>query len=211
MAKQTKPAAGGRPILWLLAAIALLTLLVAADPDAGAADPSGDLPSWTPDTVLHWREPILEAGRSHGVSPALIAILMLIESGGNPHAQSGQGALGLMQVMPATAQSIARARGIGEPALFEPLSNLDFGAWYLAEQVRAFGSPGLAAAAYNGGPGTVMAWQSGALLPDESQRARYFVSGMWRERHAPVSPTYEDWLARYGSGLLADARTALGR
>ena len=172
----------------------------------GAPDSAGALMPWTPDTVRHWQSPIARAAEAHGVSPELIAIQMIIESGGDPEALSSQGAVGLMQVMPATAAEIAQRRGIRRYDLWDPATNIDFGAWYLAQQWRAFGSAGLSAAAYNGGPGMVLGWQSGRGMAAESARARRFVDGMWRERHKPRSPTYEDWLRNYGTGLIAAAQ-----
>jgi hypothetical protein len=176
----------------------------------GATGPAESLMPWTPDTVHHWRRPIERAAEAHGVSPELIAIQMIIESGGDPSATSSMGAVGLMQVMPATAAEIAQRRGIRDYDLRDPATNIDFGAWYLAQQWRAFGSPGLSAAAYNGGPGMVLDWQAGRGMVAESARARRFVDGMWRERRKQRSPTYEDWLRNYGTGLIASARANQG-
>ncbi|NSY38202.1 lytic transglycosylase domain-containing protein [Leisingera sp. ANG59] len=88
------------------------------------------------------------AARQHGVPEELFLRLVQQESNWNPNAKSHKGALGLAQLMPATA----RALGVN-PAV--PKQNLEGGARYLARQFRKFGSWRLALAAYNAGPEAV--------------------------------------------------------
>ena len=88
------------------------------------------------------------AARQHGVPEELFARLIQQESGWNPTARSHKGAMGLAQLMPATARSL----GV-DPN--DPRQNLEGGARYLAEQYRTFGSWRLALAAYNAGPNAV--------------------------------------------------------
>ncbi len=83
------------------------------------------------------------------------------ESGFDPRVRSGPGARGMMQLMPTTAQSVARR--IGEPYLSSMLDNPDYnmrlGASYLGHMINDFsGSYVLAAAAYNAGPGRPADW-----------------------------------------------------
>lgn len=89
-----------------------------------------------------------EAARRHDVPEDLFARLVQQESGWNPNALSHKGAMGLAQLMPATAASL----GV-DPA--DPYQNLEGGARYLAMQFRTFGSWKLALAAYNAGPDAV--------------------------------------------------------
>lgn len=176
---------------------------------------------WLPQTVARWKPDILAAAKTHGVDPALVAIVMLVESGGGPQAVSPSGATGLMQVMPGTGADIARQRGIAAYQLAEPATNIDFGAWYLARQLQAFGvtqgdpdwqqSVELAAAAYNGGPGSVQRLQAGGSLPNETARYRQWVGGMWRERSAPSSATFDAWWQAGGARLVAAAEAAAAR
>ncbi|OUS33384.1 lytic transglycosylase [Rhodobacterales bacterium 56_14_T64] len=88
------------------------------------------------------------AARQHGVPEDLFLRLVQQESNWNPNAKSHKGALGLAQLMPATA----RALGV-DPKI--PQQNLEGGARYLAKQYRKFGSWKLALAAYNAGPKAV--------------------------------------------------------
>jgi hypothetical protein len=174
---------------------------------------------WLPESVAAWSPGILEAGRRHAVAPELVAIVALVESGGHPEAVSPSGAVGLMQVMPATAADIARRRGI-DPAsveLTDPEQSLDFGAWYLADQLKRFGraedpdwrqSVAFAAAAYNGGPGSLERHVSGGTpLPAETVSYQTWVTGMWRERRDARSATFERWLAAGGWRLVDAAST----
>ena len=89
-----------------------------------------------------------EAGRRHGVSPALLAAVAKVESGFNRSAVSGAGARGLMQLMPSTA------RGLGVDPM-DPAQAVDGAARLLAGHLRTYGSVPLALAAYNAGPGAV--------------------------------------------------------
>lgn len=74
--------------------------------------------------------------------------LIMKESRWDAEARSSRGAIGLTQLMPATAKSL----GINPR---DPVQNLEGGARYLAEQFRVFGSWRLAVAAYNAGPNAV--------------------------------------------------------
>jgi soluble lytic murein transglycosylase len=96
------------------------------------------------------------------VDPLLLAAIVRAESGFNPAAQSSRGALGLMQLMPATARQMAGELKFNYQDgddLYTQDINLTLGAFYFARQLRAFhGNLVLALAAYNAGPAKVRAW-----------------------------------------------------
>ena len=100
------------------------------------------------DRVLQWENEILAVSTKYKIEPAVIAAVIEQESGGNPNALSRTGAIGLMQLMPATA------RGLGVNP-FDPGENIEGGAKYLSIQLKRFGDLNLALAAYNAGPGAV--------------------------------------------------------
>lgn len=98
------------------------------------------------------------AAKQQAISPSLLLALVRQESYYDPDAGSGAGALGLTQVVPATGEAIARDLGVEPFAasdLYRPKLSLNFGASYLADQLKQFqGDPYHALAAYNAGPGT---------------------------------------------------------
>jgi soluble lytic murein transglycosylase-like protein len=93
---------------------------------------------------------VTAAAQRYGIDPAILHGLIQQESGFNPGARSGAGALGLTQLMPGTASSL----GVTNP--LDPAQSIDGGARYLREQLDAFGGDVVKAlAAYNAGPGAV--------------------------------------------------------
>ena len=81
------------------------------------------------------------------------------ESSFDPNARSGVGARGMMQLMPATAQAVARRSGLGWGSLEDPDFNMKVGSVYLGQLVGQFsGSYVMAAAAYNAGPSRPTLW-----------------------------------------------------
>jgi len=78
--------------------------------------------------------------------PDLVKAVMQVESAGKPKAVSSKGAAGLMQLMPGTAKDL------GVEDRFDPEQNVEGGSRYLAQQLKEFGQPELALAAYNWGP-----------------------------------------------------------
>ncbi|MDI1442845.1 peptidoglycan DD-metalloendopeptidase family protein [Polyangium sp. 6x1] len=161
---------------------------------------------WLPPAIARWESSIAASAHKSNVDPAAVAILTLVESGGDPKAKSPAGALGLMQLMPGTAVTVATELGIADHAderLLDPAYNLDLGASYFGKQFVEFGKKDparafeLSAAAYNGGENRVREWLDGkAELSEETEKYRALTTGMWNERHAARSTTYDTWRER---------------
>ena len=83
-----------------------------------------------------------------GIDPSLVLRVMQAESSGRANAVSPKGATGPMQLMPGTARDL----GVN---INDPLDNIRGGVRYLTQQLKAFGTPDLALAAYNAGLGCV--------------------------------------------------------
>lgn len=108
---------------------------------AAAADPVADA--------------VAEASRRFGVPEHWIRAVMRVESAGDRNAVSRAGAMGLMQVMPATYAELRRQYGLGADP-FDIRDNIFAGAAYLRQMYDRYGAPGFLAA-YNAGPGR---WES---------------------------------------------------
>jgi beta-lactamase regulating signal transducer with metallopeptidase domain len=163
-------------------------------------------PRWMPESVTRHRAAIEAAAAAHGIDPALLSVMVLVESRGNPEAVSPGGALGLMQLMPQTAARIAANRGLAAPTpaeLRSPAYNLDLAASYVAELLAWFAAKPLdervrfAALAYVGGEHMLRRHLSGqGELPTPVTEYGQLVSALWSERNAASSPTYQALAAR---------------
>lgn len=117
-----------------------------------AAAPQGSVPG------PELRALVDSVARAYGLDAQLLLAIIHVESRFNPDAVSPKGAIGLMQVMPATAERV----GVQEPqrTLFDPETNLHAGARYLRLLRQLFGERlELAVAAYNAGEGAVLRYQ----------------------------------------------------
>jgi soluble lytic murein transglycosylase len=148
--------------------VALAALIVAAF--AGFA--LGRQRASAPPALADLDVQIEAAASEFGLDPHLLRALVAVESGGDPAAVSRAGAVGLAQLMPATAKEQAQRLRIpdyAEARLVEPVLNLRLGASYLARLLRRFeGEEAFALAAYNAGPTRVLRWREKA--PDVSAR-----------------------------------------
>jgi D-alanyl-D-alanine carboxypeptidase len=125
----------------------------------------------TPDDP--WGPYIQEAASRYAIPDRWIRAIMQQESGGRLVGADGSlttssvGAMGLMQVMPATYDMLRRREGLGDDP-YEPHDNILAGASYIREMYGRFGAPGFVAA-YNAGPDRLAAYLAGSsVLPDET-------------------------------------------
>jgi hypothetical protein len=114
-----------------------------------------------------WGPYIREAAARYGVPGHWVRAVMRQESGGEQQATSPVGAMGLMQVMPATYEGLRVRYQLGDDP-YDPHNNILAGTAYIREMYDRFGAPGFLAA-YNAGPDRVDNYLAGrAVLPDET-------------------------------------------
>lgn len=124
-----------------------------------------------------------EAARN-GLDPELVLSVMRTESSNNPNAVSPKGARGPMQLMPGTAKEL----GVN---IDDPADNIRGGIRYLKQQFDTFGTPELALAAYNAGPGAVR--KHGGVPP-------YAETQDYVRKIMPASPRIESGADIFGMG-----------
>ena len=134
------------------------------------------------DRLLRVPEKIVKESLKYGYDPLLLTALIITESSFYNWARSNQGALGLMQIRPATGKAVAREISMkwkGKPTLYDPEANIALGAYYLNKMILRFGDLGLALEAYNHGP---------------SQLSRYLRKGYRPKRYSQKVFQKYNWL-----------------
>lgn len=131
------------------------------------AAPMLDRPLWE---ILHprpWRPLVEREAARRGLDPLLVWSVMREESRFSPAVESPVGALGLLQIMPATGQMLARRHGVlytGAHDLKDPEVNITLGVAYIADLLQQYdGRLHFAIAAYNAGPNAVDRWRAGGV------------------------------------------------
>ncbi len=145
----------------LLAAAELARRAGVFDRAINTADRTAQLHNYKVRFLAPFREVFKEQARVYGLEEAWILGLVRQESRFIVDAKSSAGALGLMQLMPATARWAAKKAGLHyQPArVIEVPTNVALGASYLKHVLDELGHPVLAAAAYNAGPGRARRWR----------------------------------------------------
>ena len=139
---------------------------------------------------------ISEHSRTNGVRADLVRAVMQVESGFNPFARSPKGAMGLMQLMPATAKQY------GVSNAFNPAENVRAGVAYLRQLLDRYNNnEELALAAYNAGPGAVD--KHGRSVPPYRETQSY-VTRNNKMAGRPAAP--RDKTILKGTDVTADGR-----
>ncbi|HEX9593813.1 MAG TPA: lytic transglycosylase domain-containing protein [bacterium] len=157
-------------------------------PMAGTASRSGRTPAQPvqrlrPAGKFAWQ--VGRAATATGIDAELLHAVIAVESSYEPSARSPKGALGLMQLMPATATAL----GVVDP--LDPEENILAGAQYLRRLWDRFGDLNLALAAYNAGPERVQIF--GGVPPFAEtenylrQVRRLYPQGDWRHRSGAIA------------------------
>ena len=188
----------GRAAIWAAAVI-----LLAAVCAAGLYAMRGRF-SFRFSYPLKYTEYIKKSAEEYGLSPCFVAAVINTESGFDPEAVSVDGAVGLMQLLPSTAEWIAGMRGIkyDEDMLRSPEYNIDFGCWLLRYLLDRYdGSVRYAAVAYNAGHGRLESWLANSDYLDENGELAVIPFDETRNYVRRVERAAEEYKERYGEQL----------
>lgn len=122
---------------------------------------------------LRYKEEILMYSDIYSVPGDLICAVINVESGYDPDAVSRAGAVGLMQILPATAGEIAQRLGVAEYDILDPETNIRFGTYYLSILYSMTSNWETALAAYNAGIGNVTGWLADPLYSPDGERLTF--------------------------------------
>lgn len=153
--------------------------------------------------IQHWGSDIVRWASASSLDPNLVAVVMQIESCGDPRALSRSGAIGLFQVMPFHFHITDNP--------FEPDTNALRGLDYLSRSLQtAGGNPRLALAGYNGGIGVISRGEWS--WPAETHRYVKYGAPIYEDASsgAEASASLEEWYGNYGASLCRQASRRLG-
>ncbi|MBR0733155.1 lytic transglycosylase domain-containing protein [Bradyrhizobium japonicum] len=148
-------------------AVVPLTLLLTACGSAALAQSGSAARPTNSQTAHSFAGFINEASQRFAIAPNWIRSVQSIESAGDVHARSPKGAMGLMQIMPATWAELRERYNLGNDP-YDPHDNILAGTAYLRELLDRYGLPGVFAA-YNAGPSRYEEHLAGGSLPDETR------------------------------------------
>ncbi|VEP17451.1 Soluble lytic murein transglycosylase-like protein [Hyella patelloides LEGE 07179] len=136
------------------------------------------------DSILKWSQ-------DRNLNPLLVTSLIRQESRFEPEIESSAGALGLMQVMPATGKSVAQQLGLQSYSLINPEDSIKIGTFYLDYTHKKYSNNSmLAVASYNAGPHKVAQWVNRYGLKDADE----FVEKIpYRETKGYVESVFENY------------------
>jgi len=150
---------------------------------------------------VSYADQIQESADRHGVDARLVCAVIKCESGWDATATSSAGAVGLMQVMPSTAESLADMGLVDATAwdpdnLTDPATSIEYGSAYLAYLQDNLSSMDEVVAAYNAGIGTVNQWRSDG--GDIADNIKYPETSRYLER---VNRAYDGYVRCYPDGI----------
>ncbi|MCH4086791.1 MAG: lytic transglycosylase domain-containing protein [Acetobacter sp.] len=132
-----------------------------------------------------WDDLVRQAAERNAIPATWIRAVLQAESAGDPHAVSGAGAMGLMQLMPGTWKEVRRTLNLGNDP-FDPHDNIAAGTTYLRWLHDRYGDEGFLAA-YNAGPGRYDEHlASGRPLPGETISYVEFVTRLMKNRSSDL-------------------------
>lgn len=151
---------------------------------------------------IGYKEEIRKQSESYRIDPFLIASIIRVETNFRPSKESRVGALGIMQLMPDTADWAIKQGKLPEATSdrikHEPETNILIGTWYLRNLSDQFGDNSLAVvAAYNAGPGNVKKWLDSGVWDGTLENVRNIPIGETRHYIQRVVYYYNQYTKVY--------------
>ncbi|MGH8159131.1 MAG: transglycosylase SLT domain-containing protein [Rhodanobacter sp.] len=160
---------------------------------------------------------VVPQAEQSGIDPSWAYGILRAESAWMSDARSGADARGLMQLLPTTAELVAKRNGLnwnGGDSLYDPSVNIELGTRYLAQMAERYnGAPWLASAAYNAGPNRVDQWVAArsALAPDLFVASIPFKETREYVARVMAFSVIYDWRLHGNAVPLSDRMTAIGQ
>ncbi len=163
---------------------------------------------------LHYEKYVEKYSKQYNVESALIYAMILEESRYRSDAISWAGAIGLMQIMPATGRELARQLNISRfrtSMLKIPEINIRMGTKYIGYLNSIFeGNAMLVSGAYNGGPGRMSRWLESKKIKDIDEFVEKITIRETRLHIKKVINSYDNYIEIYGQPEIPAVNSALG-
>lgn len=150
---------------------------------------------------IYFEQEIRQSAAKHNIDPFLIAAIIRVETNYKYHLESSKGALGLMQLMPDTAEWIVESTNLGphvQDDLLKVDVNINLGSWYLSWLKKHYnGNLIYAIAAYNAGQGNVNKWKQNDVWDGSQEHINQIPFGETRHYVQRVLYYYEKYTKLY--------------
>lgn len=107
---------------------------------------------------MKYEQEVIKCSKKYDLDGYLVLSVIKVESSFKHDAVSAKGAMGLMQMLPSTAEFVASKLRVDDFDLFDANTNIEFGCYYLRYLIDKFDDVYIALAAYNAGEGRVSSW-----------------------------------------------------
>lgn len=148
-----------------------------------------------------YAEAVVKEAKANGVDPNLVYAVIRQESRFDPDAKSGAGAIGLMQLTPATFEWLQKKEAgetpLSSAALYEPSVNIRYGCRFLGLLMKKYGAAHTALCAYNAGQGRVDKWLEDASLSADGKTLRSVPYAETADYVRKVEQNYQEYRALY--------------
>ena len=149
----------------------------------------------------YYKNQVIQSAKNYHLNANLIFAFIKVESDFDKKAVSDAGAVGLMQILPSTADYIAKKIKIDEYDLFDEKINIEFGCYYLRYLIDKFELLDTAICAYNAGEGNVINWLKNKEYSQDGKVLKTIPFKETREYIKKIHKTFEKYEKLYGNIL----------